>query len=228
MKTVSKLFVLACCLAGLRASAQLNTYTDLASWQAAVNPGSITSVNFEGIVGTPSDPNYGLGLNNFTYYSSPPGLTIGDANFQYTSPTPGLLFLLGDDYYYSGQPAELSAQDFGADPPPGDPDGITVTFAHPITAFDMTFESFFGTPFTFTAGGGSYTQTAPTTGAGLGFVGITSDTPFTSFTVTTPAEFAMSFASLSYGSVPDVFSTAWTLCLGLAGCGMFRRLRGSR
>lgn len=214
MNALSKTIVLACCVIGLRASAQLTEYSDITSWDAAVNPASVTSLNFEGIV-----PPLG-----FTYYPAS-GLTLGAVNFQYTSPTPGVLFVLGDNYYYPGQPAELSPQDFGPDPAPGDPDGMTVAFNSPVTAINMTIESFFDTPFTFTIGANSYTETAPSLDNGLAFVGITSDTPFSSFTVTTPAEFSMNFASLDYASAPDEFSTAWALGVGLLGCGVFRRFR---
>jgi hypothetical protein len=123
-------------------------YTSPSSWDASVNLASVSSINFDGIIGSASDPNLGQGLPNFTYFSSPTGLTLGGVNFQYTSTTPGLLFVLGDGYYYPGQSAELSAQ---ANPelPPGTPDGMTITFHSPVTAFSMTMESFFGSPFTF-------------------------------------------------------------------------------
>ena len=228
MKTMSKTIILACCLIGLRASAQLGVTYSASDWNSVVNPASVTSLNFEGIIGSALDPNAGLGLDNYTYFSSPPGLTLGGVNFQYTDPNPGLLFVTGDGGY--APQAVLTPQDFNANASGYYEDGMTTTFSSPVTAFSTTVETFFGSPFIWDVGGNTYTQSSTsTTDAGLAFVGFTSSTPFTSVTVTDPNEFAMIFGNLDYGSAtgtataPDEFSTAWTLGLGLVGCGVFRR-----
>ena len=214
--------VLALCLVGLRASAQLTGYSDLASWSAAISPATVSTITFEGIIGSPLDPNAGPGLpdsGNYTYFGSPPGLTVGYVNFQYTDPNPGVLFALGDGYY--GNPtATLSPQNFS-----GTEGGITVTLPTPVTAFSTTIGSFYGTPFTFEINGNAYTTASGGT-ANPNFVGITSATPFTSFTVTDLTDPAMTFGAFNFSpAVPDGSSTAITLGMGLLGCGLFRRFR---
>ena len=87
----SKAIVSICCLFGLSASAQVTVYSDPSSWAAAIGPASLNTVSFEGFLGSPLDPNannpgFDPVANNFTYFSSPPGLTVGGVNFQYTDP----------------------------------------------------------------------------------------------------------------------------------------------
>jgi hypothetical protein len=220
MNALSKTIVLACCVIGLRVSATLTGYSDLASWDAAVSPSSITSINFEGIVAP----------GGFTAYSSPPGVTVGGVNFQYTDPNPGVLFVLGDGFYGSSA-ATLSPQDFSANASRNYEDGITVTLPSPVTALSTTIGSFYpgSSPFIFVINGSSYTATSGSTAAPT-FVGITSDTPFTSFTVTDPNDYAMTFANFNFAPslapVPEPTTIISGAMLLLPfGSSAFRQLR---
>jgi hypothetical protein len=199
----SGLLLVASCLISLHASAQLAEYSNLASWESAIHLAALTSINFQGL------PSGGL-----------PQRTVGGVDFQYDATTPGDLYALVNNFYYPGEPAELSAEDSGL----GDTDGMMVTFSQPVTAISMDMEAFLGSDFTFTVNGHTYVQAIAKIGT-LSFVGLVSDTPFTSFTVSSPYEFGMNFADLNYATpVPEPGSTGWMIGLGLFACRAFRRL----
>jgi|KBSMisStaDraftv2_1062788.scaffolds.fasta_scaffold346885_1 PEP-CTERM putative exosortase interaction domain len=83
------------------AGAATITYTNQAAFAAATSGITFTTVDFEGVAAD----------NSFVFEPTPPGVTLMGANFtiDHSGGNVGELFVIGDDFYYSGN-SVLSSQ----------------------------------------------------------------------------------------------------------------------
>lgn len=203
------LCVAALLLAGQAASAAITTY-NRATFQAAVPGGGVTEQNFDslaqGILGT---------LGNVTYGASGGSALVTDVFL--TTTAPNGLGSTSVGFFESSEQALF-------------------TFASPITAFAIDVNTFATTE-------GAYQATLntgemvlsrfdvfPGTSTGQ-FLGLTSDSAFTSVTVSAWTGFSYTLDTLVYGEAEAVAGipepSTWTLVLS-CGAAMCLRLRRKR
>lgn len=177
----------------------------------------------------------GTGAVAFTSgsYTDPFGTT-------YSAPTNGSVVNLNvlDSSYLNG--SNMIQQKFGSDVLTSNTEVLTINFAAPVNAFAIDFGSqargFVNTSelFSFTVAGAG-TQQAYSPSTGLGFFGFTSNTAFSSLTITgTVSGDSSYFDNASFAVAPAAVAAApepgtWALMLG--GIGIFGaalRLRHAR
>jgi len=119
----------------------------------------------------------------------------------------------------------------------GGSDGITFTFATPILAFGISFNTFAtiaGDYMLSTSVGDAGSSYDPFPGFGTGqFAGLISDTPFDTVTVSSPGGVAYTLDDMIYATgptgVPDQSPTLALLALGVAGLACAsRKLQAAR
>jgi hypothetical protein len=205
------LVVAIACLSGAPARAGAVTYSDYASWSAAMS-GTITNVT---IPDTSPDP--------FIYFGS------GSASVTYS----GVLFstssVLGNGYFYDvgALIGVLSSQQESTGVA-----NILTTLPGDVTGFALNYGTFDGKSVTFTLSNG-YAVTQSSSGSGYSvpdFFGITDTTPFGTVLMTSP-DWVLNLNNVLYGAAGASGSTipepaTWLLLAGgLAVAGLLRRRR---
>lgn len=177
-----------------------------------------TVIDFEGIAP----------VGGFVSLRTPPGITLSGVNFTIDRSTSnGNLFVIGDNRYYANT-AVLSSQESRLPPIS---DNVLITLPEPSTAIAVDFGSFSaGRTVTFDLStGDTFTRT---TGffPSLEFVGLVSNKPITSLTISKPSvvgvDTVLNLDNFTFGqSVPEP-STFTLLTLGSLGLlGYARRRR---
>lgn len=199
------------------ANATAVTYTDFASWSAAV-PGYTTLE-----IPDPTSPlGYdllGAGTASVTYNGVLFSTSAARGN--------GEFYNVGPDYAGSNGPSPvLSSQ--------GQTSGVAnilITLAAPVKVFALNFDTFFGTNVKFSLSNG-YTVTLPSVGNAYdlkSFFGVIDDHAFQTILLTS-SDTALNINALKLGAVSSVPEPAtWVmLVLGFLGIGVFAARRPAR
>jgi hypothetical protein len=163
-----------CALAiGLQATAAQAVYTiatDLASFVAVAGPQ--TEQFFDGIAPAGGSTfATSMTFGNTTYTAGPTGVTVNLTSASFYAPGTYSHDVLLNSY----EPNISGART------------LTFTFAAPVTAFAFTYGTFNGSPITFKSDDGNTLTLSPSPSFGhLDFFGITSDTAFSTFSLSVP------------------------------------------
>lgn len=223
MKTSAAVLATALLFAGtVNAGAAAVSYTDFASWNAAV-PG-FTSLAIPDPIPAPDD------AAGTQYFGT------GDASVSYGGVTFSSSALLGNRNFYNIGPTfagsngllpVLSSQ--GADGLAN----ILITLIAPVKAFALNFDTFFGSDVTFTLSNGeTFTLAGGTNAYDLtGFFGVVDGNPFNTILLTS-SDTALNINELKLGAAvvaPIPEPATWVmLVLGFLGIGLFGAQRSVR
>jgi hypothetical protein len=195
----------------VNANAAAVTYTDLASWSAAI-PG-YTSLAIPDPAGSEGYDLFGNGTASVSYggvlFST--SAALGNGEFYNVGPaysgSNGLIPVLSSQ----GQTVGIA--------------NILITLAAPVKAFALNFDTFSGSDVTFTLSNGEV-LTLPSVGNAydLGsFFGVTDDTPFKTILLTS-SDNVLNLNALNFGAAVSAIPepATWVmLLLGFAGIGFF-------
>ena len=201
---------------GTPARGDLILFDNRAAFDAATTGRSV--IDFEGIA-----PDEG-----FQFLPAPPGITLSGVNFTIDRATSnGNLFVIGDNFYYTTN-SVLSSSESRLAPIS---DNVLITLPGAFTAIAVDFGSFLaGRPVTFTPStGDAFTRTTPSF-PNLAFVGVVSDAPITSLTISKPSvvgvDTVLNLDNFTFGqavSEPSTFALASVGVLTALGFWLRRR-----
>ncbi len=187
-------------------------YSSLASYNAASTNNTV--IGFEGIAANGA----------FQSVATPPGITLSGVNFTIDRTNDnGKLFVIGQDYYYTGN-SVLSSQQSSTGP-----NNLLITLPGSYTAFAINFGTFGESTLQFTLSTGATFSEASTSYPDLDFVGVTSTVGITSMTITVPAADVLNVDNFTFGTVkpsgvPEPPAVAM-LGIGMVAILGFARLR---